>query len=138
MRLHVEQYFGKWLAHKDVTMPIIDNAKALVSACNTLIQVMEATGLRFTINPLTQSLVGGETLGGFRPQDCPIGAPQSAHKQGLAVDIYDPDNKIDNWLIGHQQVLKEFGLYFEHPTATPRWSHWTTRKPKSGKRIFYP
>jgi hypothetical protein len=99
---------------------------------------MEATGLRFTINPLTQSLVGGETLGGFRPQDCPIGAPQSAHKQGLAVDIYDPDNKIDNWIIGHQQVLKEFGLYFEHPTATPRWSHWTTRKPASGRRIFYP
>jgi hypothetical protein len=138
MKLHTEQYFGKWLGHKDVTMPIIDNAKRLVDACNKLIAAMESTGLTFTINPITQSLVGGETLGGFRPQDCPIGAPQSAHKQGLAVDIYDPDNRIDNWIIGHQKILNEFGLYFEHPTATPRWSHWSTRKPKSGRRIFYP
>lgn len=138
MKLHVEQYFGKWLAHKDVTIHIIDNAKSLVAASNKLIEAMEMTGLTFTINPITQSLVGGETLGGFRPQDCPIGAPMSAHKQGLAVDIYDPDNRIDNWIIGHQALLNQFGLYFEHPTATPRWSHWSIRKPKSGRRLFYP
>jgi hypothetical protein len=138
MKLHVEQYFGNWLQHKDVTMPIIDNAKALVEACNKLIEAMELTGVEFTINPMTQSIIGGETLGGFRPQDCPIGAPQSAHKQGLAVDIYDPDNKIDNWIIGHQKILHQYCLYFEHPIATPRWSHWSIRRPKSGKRIFYP
>lgn len=138
MKLHVEQYFGKWLNHKDVTMPIIDNAKLLVERANRLISVMEATGLELKINPLTQSIVGGETLGGFRPQDCPIGAPMSAHKQGLAVDIYDPDNAIDNWLVGHQKILKDYGLYFEHPSATPRWSHWSIRAPKSGRRFFYP
>lgn len=138
MKLAVEQYFGKWLTHKDVTMAIIDNAKGLCIAVNKLIMAMEATGFEFKINPLTQSLIGGETLGGFRPQDCPIGAPSSAHKQGLAVDIYDPDNAIDAWLVKNQATLKDFGLYFEHPTATPRWSHWTVRAPKSGRRFFYP
>jgi len=136
--LHVEQYFGKWLGSKDVTMPIIDNAKRLVDSCNRLISAMELTGINFTVNPLTQSLVGGETLGGFRPQDCPIGAPKSGHKQGLAVDIYDPENQIDNWIFGHQKSLDQYGLYFEHPTATPWWSHWSIRKPPSGRRIFYP
>jgi len=138
MMLHVEQYFGKWLQHKDVTLAIIDNAKDLCERSNRLIAIMEDTGLELQINPLTQSLVGGETLGGFRPQDCPLGAPMSAHKQGMAVDLYDPDNRIDNWLVGHQKALEQYGLYFEHPSATPRWSHWGTRKPKSGRRFFYP
>lgn len=138
MKLHVEQYFGKWLKSKDVTIAIIDNAKALVNECNRLIERLEGEGVILIINPLTQSLIGGETLGGFRPQDCPIGAPQSAHKQGLAVDIYDPDNKIDNWLYKNQSALKEFKLYFEHPAATNHWSHWSLRAPKSGRRFFYP
>lgn len=138
MKLHVEQYFGKWLKSKDVTIEIIDNAKFLCAACNKLISEMEFHGVVFRENPLTQSLVSGETLGGFRPQDCPIGAPRSAHKQGLAVDLYDPDNKIDGWLYSHQSMLKEFGLFFEHPTATNTWSHWSIRAPKSGRRFFYP
>ena len=138
MNLHPEQYFGKWLKSKDVTIEIIDNAKRLCAAVNRLISVMELTGFEFKINPITGTIVGGETLGGFRPQDCPIGAPLSAHKQGLAVDLFDPDNKIDSWLIGHQKLLKDYGLYFEHPTATPRWSHWSIRKPRSGRLFFYP
>jgi hypothetical protein len=138
MIIHPEQYFGKWISHKDVTLEIIDNAKALCIAVNRLIASMEMTGFVFKINPLTGTIIGGESLGGFRPQDCPIGAPKSAHKQGQAVDIYDPDNAIDNWLTGHQALLKDYGLYFEHPTATPRWSHWSTRKPKSGRTFFYP
>lgn len=138
MKLHVEQYFGKWLAHKDVTMPIIDNAKALCLEVNALMARMELDGFIFKVNPNTQSVVGGETLGGFRPQDCGLGAPMSAHKQGLAVDLYDPDNTIDAWIMAHPLLIKEFDLYFEHPIATRFWSHWTIRKPKSGKRIFYP
>lgn len=138
MKLHVEQYFGKWLNSKDVTIEIIDNAKLLVLSCNRLIGEMEFHGVKFRENPFTHCIIGGETLGGFRPQNCTLGAPMSAHKQGLAVDLYDPDNKIDDWLYSHQSMLKEFGLYFEHPKATNTWSHWTIRKPKSGNRFFYP
>ena len=138
MKLHPEQYFGKWLKSKDVNIELIDNAKRLCAAVNKLIEVMEQTGFVFKINAFTGTIVGGETLGGFRPQDCEIGAPKSAHKQAMAVDLFDPDNAIDHWLVAHQALLKQYGLYFEHPSATPRWSHWTIRAPKSGKRFFYP
>lgn len=136
--LTLTQYFGKYAQHKDVTAERLANAERLVMAVNRLHQLMVIGGVTFPINPLTGSIVGGETLGGFRPQDCPIGAPASAHKQGLAVDIYDPKGEIDGWLISHQLGLKPYGLYFEHPATTPRWSHWTVRAPKSGRRFFYP
>jgi hypothetical protein len=138
MKLTLEQYFGKYLHHKDVTPERRANAEKLVDTVNRLYDIMVAAGVVFKSNPLTGSIVGGETLGGFRPQDCPIGAPASAHKQGLAVDLYDPDGTIDSWLVSHQLALKPYGLFFEHPTATPRWSHWTIRAPKSGRRFFYP
>lgn len=138
MKLHIEQYFGKWLTHKDVTLVIIDNAKALCTEVDKLIARMELDGFIFKINPNTQSIVGGETLGGFRPQDCALGAPLSAHKQGLAVDLYDPDNAIDAWIQAHPLLIKEFNLFFEHPSATPYWSHWTIRAPKSRRKVFYP
>ena len=136
--LTIEQYFGKYINHKDVTVEIRGNAQRLVDATNRLINLMTMDDVKFKTNPLTGSFVGGETLGGFRPQDCPIGAPRSAHKQGLAVDLYDPDGRIDDWLVRHQLALKPFGLFFEHPTATRGWSHWTIRAPKSGRRFFYP
>ena len=136
--LTTSQYFGKWVTSPDITPEISANAKLLVEACNKLIAHMLEHGFVFEINDFTNSIVGGETLGGFRPQSCKIGAPRSAHKQGMAVDIFDPENKIDNWLWENKHILDKFNLYFEHPSATPRWSHWTIRKPASGRRFFYP
>lgn len=138
MKLTVEQYFGKYLHHKDATPEKRENAEKLVAAANRLINLMVMDGVKFKTNPLTGSIVGGETLGGFRPLDCPIGASASAHKQGMAVDVYDPNGEIDSWLLSHQLALKPFGLFFEHPTATKGWSHWSIRAPKSGRRFFYP
>lgn len=136
--MNTAQYFGKWLNNRDVTPERMNNAENLCAAVNKLMEYMEADGMQFPINPHTRTNVGGETLGGFRPQSCAIGAPQSAHKEGMAVDIYDPDNKIDKWLLAHEAELELFSLWFEHPDATPHWSHWSTRKPKSGNRFFRP
>lgn len=136
MLLTKDQVIGKWAGH--VTPAQEDNVEHLVATCNALIQVMMADGVEFKTNPITGSIVGGETLGGFRPQDCPIGAPNSAHKQGMAVDLYDPDNKIDEWLYRNYNQLNSCGLWFEHKSATPRWSHWSIRKPGSGRRFFLP
>jgi len=136
MFLTKEQVIGKWAGH--VTPAQENNIEQLVATCNALIEVMVADGVEFKINPITGSIVGGETLGGFRPQNCPIGAPNSAHKQGMAVDIYDPDNKIDEWLYRNYAMLNSSGLWFEHKSATPRWSHWSSRKPGSGRRFFLP
>jgi hypothetical protein len=137
--LTVSQYFGKWIDSIPAHSPYHSNAIELVKRVNALKEHLESIGVVFHINPTTNSIVSGETLGGFRPQTCPIGAPHSAHKVAMAVDIYDPKNEIDSALSNLQlDTLKEFGLYFEHKSATPHWSHWGTRSPRSGRRFFYP
>ncbi len=136
MRVTVKDYFGKWFDHKDVTMQIEVNATDLLGKVNDLLHDGEAAGVVPKINPKTGTMVAGETLGGFRPQDAPIGAPQSAHKQGMAVDLYDPDGKFDAWVT--DALLTKHGLYREAPSATPTWCHLTTRAPKSGRRTFIP
>ena len=137
-QLTIEQYFGKWLTHPDANAAVKNNADLLIEKVNVLIQHVTKDDVIFPINPHTGSIVSGETFGGFRPQSCAIGAPKSAHKGGEAVDIYDPHNEIDGWLLRYSMILPQFGLYFEHPSATPRWSHWGIRRPGSGNRFFYP
>jgi len=130
------QYFGKW--GSDATPTILKAADNLLSKVNALIAHMVACGIEFKANPATNSLVSGHNYGGFRPQDCPEGAPKSAHKVGMAVDLYDPNGKIDAWLLANEKLLDHFGLWFEHPDDTKGWSHFSTRKPKSGKIFFHP
>lgn len=136
MKLTTTDVIGKWAGH--ITPAQHDNIDRLVATANALIEVMVSDGVMFPVNPMTGSIVGGETLGGFRPQNCPIGAPNSAHKMGMAVDLYDPNNAIDKWLWNHRSTLNTSGLWFEHPDATPRWSHWSIRPPRSGARFFRP
>jgi len=132
------QYVG---AHKDPpdwTPARQENATKLLAACAALEVEMARGGVTFPDSPRTKSGVSGSTFGGFRPQDCPIGAPNSAHKEGLAVDRYDPFGKIDEWCMAHPSRLEHHGIYIEHPSATPGWSHWSTKAPRSGNRVFYP
>lgn len=65
-------------------------------------------------------------------------APLSKHMDGLAVDLADPEGEIKNYLLDHQSVLREYGLYMEHPLATKGWVHLQIVPPKSGKQVFYP
>jgi len=134
----IEQYFGKFLTHPDVTEEVMDNAKELLEACSKLEKMARANGLLFLTNPTTKSGVSGTQYGGFRPRTCVIGALKSSHKEGKAVDRYDPDGKIDNWCMKNLPSLEECGIYIEHPSATLSWSHWTTKAPRSGNRVFYP
>ena len=134
----LEQYVGVHSCCEDWNQERIDNAGELLAACAPLYDEMTAVGVVFHINPATGSQVSGQTFGGFRPQDCPQGAPNSSHKEGSAVDWYDPYGLIDDWLMKHEDRLAAHGLYIEHPQATTHWSHWTTRAPRSGRRVFYP
>ena len=135
--LTVVQYFGPWIKHADATDARKDNACELVAAVNPLLARYESeTGNRIKINTATGSIVSGQTFGGFRPQSCPQGAPDSSHKQGQGVDIHDADNALDDWIT--DALLTEFGLYREHPDSTHGWCHLTTRSPHSGKRTFLP
>jgi hypothetical protein len=134
----LQQYFGKWWNHSDVTDEIQANAERLLAACEHMESLSVADGIVFLNNPATGSGVSGVTFGGFRPQDCPQGAPHSAHKEGLAVDRFDPHNEIDAWCMDHEYILTECGIYIEDPSATKGWSHWSIKPPKSGKHVFMP
>ena len=137
----LEQYVGPHAESPDWTIARKANAVSLLTACSKLEQLAIADGVEFPVNPATNSQVSGQTFGGFRPQDCPQGSMHSSHKEGLGVDRYDPTNKIDAWCMlnsGKGGKLEQCGIYLEHPSATNKWSHWTTRRPPSGNRVFYP
>lgn len=127
---------GPWQHSSDLTDERRENINDLVPAVNALLAKAKAAGISLPINPKTGTQVSGEQYGGFRPQTCPIGAPQSAHKVGMAVDLYDPANALDDWIT--DEVLTQCGLYREAPRATDTWCHLSTRRPPSGKRTFIP
>lgn len=132
----LEEYFGPWLDDKDATDERKANARTLLVAVNNLLDEAEADGVIVQINPATGSQVSGQTLGGFRPQSAAQGRPHSAHKEGRAVDVYDPQNKLEAWVTNER--LEAFDLYREAPESTPHWVHLTDRAPGSGKRTFNP
>ena len=132
------QYIGPHAASPDWTAARKAHAAILLEACESLETEMLADGVEFPDNPATGSGVSGQTFGGFRPQNCPQGAANSAHKTGEAVDRYDPKGEIDAWLMAHQDRLVAHGVYIENPSATVHWSHWSTRAPGSGNHVFLP
>jgi len=134
----LEQYVGPHANSPDWTPERKFNAGQLLIACSELEAIAVADGVKFPNNIRTGSGVSGDTLGGFRPQNCPIGAPKSSHKEGLAVDRYDPLGEIDSWCMANLNKLQDCGIYLEHPTKTMGWSHWTIKAPGSKNRVFFP
>lgn len=62
---------------------------------------------------------------------------RSAHLEGMAVDIADPDGSLQAWLKGLGACyLEQADLYCEE--GTTGWVHFQTRRPKSGNRWFKP
>lgn len=125
---------------EDCTMEVKANAEKTVKLVNSLLAVMEAEGMKFEAHPVSQSLVSS----GWRPpminRQVKGAAPKSKHMTGEAVDLYDPEGDIDNFLISGQgqRVLASLGLYIEHPSATKSWSHIQIVPPRSHSRVFYP
>ena len=132
--ISLNEYAGAWLKSADFNDKRKSNAIELLKRVNLL---LADYGL-VPINPDTKSQVSGQLWGGFRTQACNIGAPNSAHKQGMAVDVFDPKALLSKWLTDNPEKLIKVNLYREHPSATLTWSHLTTRPPGSGKRTFYP
>lgn len=132
----LKDYFGKWMNHEDVTQDVKVSATDLIERVNYLLDEAFEFYVDLQDNPSTGTLVSGSTYGGFRPQSCPQGAPESSHKVGKGIDIYDPKNELDNWIT--DTILERFDLYRENPLYTQAWCHLTTRPPKSKKRTFIP
>lgn len=103
------------------------NAGKLIEAVNNLLRDLK-------INDVTIS-------SGFRTQEANKaagGSKFSAHCSCEAVDIVDKDKKLYNIFVCSIPALKKHGLYMEHGDYTATWVHLTTRRPKSGNRIFIP
>jgi hypothetical protein len=115
-----------------------ENANKLIVKCTALEKYMISHGVKFLINPKTKTIISGNGAGGYRWPKCTVGAEHSAHRECLAVDIFDPDNEIDAFLASHPMALYEYQIYIEHPDFTKSWSHWSIRVPPSGKHIFIP
>lgn len=123
-----------------ITPDIERNAQQTVEAANKLLTQARSYGVSLDLNPKTGSMVAS----GWRPPELNAkvagAAPNSKHMTGQAVDIYDPDGDLDEWLMTGegQAALIALHLWLEHPSATKSWSHLQTIPPRSGRRVFYP
>ena len=128
------QYFGA----KPHTPQHEAAAEVLLLAVNTML--VEECGWDFPCDPDTGTPISGAKDGngdgGFRLPTATTGKAQSSHKEARGVDVFDPENRLDNAL--NDQILARHGLYREHPDSTPGWCHLTTRAPASNNRSFFP
>lgn len=150
MTISKAQYLGNYAKSKDLTPIRLVNADRICAATNRVMAIGFREGLIFPNSPATKNQISTDD-GGFRPQDCPAGAPFSKHKESLAVDIYAGlDDKIGDWVIASMKDKKselyklalELDLAFEHPKYTvgkiSRWLHIQIGTPKSGNRVYIP
>lgn len=135
------EYFGVKISNPQATLGMKINAQNLLRKINKLLLRAESEGAYSSpIDPDTGTQIsgskGGAGDGGFRLSTSTTGAPGSSHKTANGADVYDPGDKIDNWLT--DETLEEHGLYREHPSATPGWCHLQQLPPRSGRRTFHP
>lgn len=132
------QYFGAYAEHPDATAERRYHATALLDVVNDLLEVAAADGCDLPVNPNTKSVIAGTRNGGFRPQDSRVGAGNSKHKDGRAVDIYDPKRQFASWCLAHPEELKKRGIHMEDPRWTPTWVHLQDVPPGSGRLVYIP
>lgn len=132
------QYLGPYAEHVDASAAVRAAAARMLEKVNRIHALAEADGHVFPTNPATGSRVSGRGNGGFRPQDCEVGSPNSPHKLGRGVDTYDPQRSFARWCLRNLARLEAEGLYMEDPRWTPTWVHLDDRGPKSGRRVFVP
>lgn len=64
---------------------------------------------------------------------------KSRHLVGAALDVSDPKQELQKFILGlSEQELEELGLFFESFEYTKNWTHIQIYPPKSGKRFFKP
>lgn len=64
------------------------------------------------------------------------GALKSPHMVCMAVDLVDKDSTIDQYCMKNLTILKQCGLYLEHPKWTKGWCHLDIKPRKN--RVFIP
>lgn len=134
--LTLEQYFAGYPNHPCISQTHREEAAVLIERVNVVLRA--ATSVRILNNPVTGGRISGQTNGGWRPLNCPVGAANSKHKTAQAVDIYDPYRELAAWVVAHLPEMEKVGLWMEDFRWTPSWVHFQSAPPGSGKRIFVP
>jgi hypothetical protein len=140
MRITLDHYLmGREKVYpEDLTAEVRENAEKTVALTNALLAVLQTEGIPLEAHPTTTSIVSS----GWRPplinRQIKNAAVRSKHMTGEAIDLYDPDGLIDEYLLTRPEPLVALGLYQEHPSATKGWAHIQIVPPKSGNRVFYP
>jgi len=107
-------YFKAYADHPELDTDdsyIRENAEFLLVKVNSLLESCILLGWSPKVNPSTGTLISGQKNGGWRPSDCPIGAPTSSHKTGRGVDVADAGDTLDSLIT--DDLLAEHGLYRE-------------------------
>ncbi len=138
MTITIGQYFGAYANHPDATPEKKAAAEIMLGKVNALRAEAAADGVPFEENPHTGNFIAGNGHGGFRPEDCDVGADHSKHKDGRAVDSHDPLRRFSAWCAKHEERLRAHGLYREREEWTPSWVHLQDAPPRSGKIAFVP
>jgi hypothetical protein len=137
--ISLEQYWmGRDVAYPLAMTPQIEaNAMRTLGVVNALIERARAAGVPFVLNA-----AGSLVRSGWRPPAVNAATANasktSMHMTGEAIDLEDTRGKIDAWMLANPGVLRELGLWQEHPDATPTWAHVQLRPPKSLNRVFRP
>lgn len=130
MNISLEEFYrGRDRQFKDeLTEDIVANAKDLLTRVNGLL-----TDLKWGKVSVSS---------GWRPKGINSsvgGANKSHHISGKAIDLRDPDGKLDAAIVANYQLLDKHGLWLESPTRTPGWVHLDTGKRMAReRRIFLP
>ena len=134
--ISMADYLGRYAADADTAVRIA--AGDLLVSVNELLDVAHAEGVPLYENPATDNMVSGTQNGGYRPHYVRVGAPESKHRTGHAVDVFDPRRELAAWCIQNVARLVECGLAMENPRWTPTWVHLQDLLPASGRQVFIP
>ncbi len=132
-----DYYMGRDKLHRsELTRELRANARDIVRRVNRLLKRAAKQV------PLGGAGIAVTVSSGWRPATINAAVPGAAinsrHIHCLAIDLNDRDGQLDAWCMAHPEALEEFGLWLEHPDATPGWCHLQTRAPRSGNRVFEP
>lgn len=122
------QYFGA----KSHPLAHDANANILLAQVNLCLHKAESDGCYDGwVDPDTNCRIsgakGGGGDGGYRTPDSKTGGPKSSHREAKGVDVYDPEQKLAEWCMKNKAILRELGLWMEHPAWTVGWCHFQTR-----------
>lgn len=122
--ISVEEYLMGRASLADLSFEQASNMHGLIQTVNRL---LEAFGEFRKVNSGYRREADNKAVGG---------SPKSKHLTCQAIDLEDKNGKLKAFCT--PDILADFGLYMEHPDATPSWCHLQDIAPKSGNRVFRP